>query len=99
MSFYKPDIRKATKIAFDTDLTLIDHQDRPLYNNINLLNWFIEKGYDCIMWSGGGIDYCEMWSRKLGFEGKVRVIAKGSEEVDLAFDDECVNLGKTNIIV
>ena len=88
--------RKRHTIAFDVDGTLIDADDRPLYRNVDLLRRFVDDGQDVIIWSGGGIDYAERFARKLGFEGLVRVIAKGSEEVDLAFDDEAINLGRIN---
>ena len=87
------------KIAFDCDLTLITHDDRPIYDNINVLRWVLAHNYDVIVWSGGGLSYAEMWVRRLGLEGLVRVIEKGSEEVDIAFDDEDVKLGKVNIKV
>lgn len=87
------------KVAFDTDLTLITHDDRPLYDNIAILRYLLSKGNDVIVWSGGGVSYAEMWVRRLGLEGLVRVIEKGSEEVDIAFDDEDVTLGKVNVKV
>jgi phosphoserine phosphatase len=98
-TFDKTELRGATKVAFDVDLTLIDHEDRPLYDNIVFLRWFVDKGYDVIIWSGGGVSYAEMWARKLGFEGKVRVVAKGSEPVHLAFDDEEFSLADCTVIV
>jgi hypothetical protein len=95
--------RKDLKVAFDVDMTLIDHEDRPLYNNINILRFFIHIGYDVIVWSGGGSDgegsYAGMHCRKLGIHDLVRIIPKGSEEVDIAFDDEQVQLGKVNVVV
>lgn len=98
-TFDKVELRAKTKVAFDVDLTLIDHEDRPIYDNIMFVVWFINHGYDVIIWSGGGVSYAEMWARKLGFEEKVRVIAKGSEPVHLAFDDEEFNLADCTVIV
>jgi len=91
--------RRDKKIAFDVDMTLIDEHDRPIYHNINLMLWFVDRGYDVIMWSGGGVSYAEMWARKLGFEDVVRIVEKGKEEVDIAFDDETAQLGKINVEV
>lgn len=97
--FMKPEYKKNFTVAFDTDLTLIDHQDRPLYKNIAILLYFVDLGYKVYAWSGGGMDYCERHMRRLGLEEKVEVIAKGSILVDIAFDDEIVKLGKVNIVV
>lgn len=88
--------RTRLTIAFDVDSTLIDHEERPIYKNVMLLKRFVEDGMDVVIWSGGGVSYAERFSRKLGFEGLVRVVEKGSELVDLAFDDQLVNLGKVN---
>lgn len=90
--------RKDKKVAFDIDGTLISGTV-PRYDVIALLLWFAEKGYNLIAWSGGGVEYCQRWVEKLGLEDKVRIIAKGSEEVDIAFDDQPVTLGKVNIEV
>jgi hypothetical protein len=45
------------------------------------------------------MDYALRFVRKLGLEDIVEAIEKGSEEVDIAFDDEAVQLGKINIEV
>lgn len=91
--------RKSITVAFDVDMTLIDHEDKPIYQNIQLLLWFIDRGHDVIIWSGGGVDWAESCVRKLGLEGVVRVIFKGTEYVDIAFDDQAINLGKVNVEV
>ena len=85
------------KIAFDIDETLIGMDNAPKYWVIDLLLWFKKIGWDVIIWSSGGVDYAETITRKLGFEGQVRVIAKGSEKVDIAVDDMADNLAKTDI--
>jgi len=99
VTFNKSEIRANTKVAFDVDLTLITHEDRPILSVINILDWFVRGGFDVIIWSGGGVSYAEMWARRLGYIDRVRVIEKGSEEVNLAFDDEEFSLAKTNICV
>ena len=88
--------RESLTIAFDVDGTLIDEDSRPIYRTVDLLRHFVEDGHDVIIWSGGGIEYAETFARKLGFEDLVRVVAKGSEPVDIAFDDEAVELGIIN---
>lgn len=91
--------RKDLTIAFDIDHTLIDENDRPIYQNINLLLWYVDRGYRVCVWTGGGISWGETIVRKLGLEDIVEVIAKGSEKVDIAYDDENVKLGEMNIEV
>lgn len=89
------------KIGFDLDNCLIRYylnEDTPKYETIDLLRWFRENtDWEIICWSGGGIPYTQRWVEKLGLNSFVRVIEKGGEEVDLAIDDEEVNLGKVNI--
>ena len=69
----------------------------PLYENIQLFKMFEALGCRMIICSGGGIDYAERWAQKLGL--KALIIGKGSIQVDIAFDDEKVNLEKVNIKV
>jgi hypothetical protein len=73
------------KIAFDCDYTLVDEQYNPIYDNIDLYRWFERHGWDCIIWSGGGVDYAQHIASKLGLKG--RVVDKCSESVDIAVDD------------
>jgi len=87
-----------TTIAFDVDGTLIGLQrDIPRYKIIQLFLTFESLGYEMYIWSGGGLDYAEHWSEKLGL--KAKIVAKGSFIPDIAFDDEEVKLGKVNIKV
>lgn len=92
-----------TKVAFDVDDTLIKksdiNDDIPRYDVIFLLSALQVIGCEIFVWSGGGIDYAQRWCEKLGISDSVRVIAKGSEEMDVAFDDQFVNLAKVNIQV
>lgn len=91
------------KIAFDVDDTLIipsvvtGTRDIPNYETIAVYRYFQELGCDMIIWSGSGIDWAESWKEKLGLSG--RVIVKGSETVDIAFDDCDVKLGLANVKV
>lgn len=96
------------KIAFDIDDTLIiplvaldkkSMYDVPNFNVIAIYRWFQENGAHMIIWSGGGIDYAKMWSDKLGlFPDEIRVKEK-ADDIDIAFDDCDVDLGKVNIKV
>ena len=93
---------KKLKIAFDCDDTLIIPsvvygRDIPNYKVIAVFKWFQEQGNDMIIWSGSGCDWAKTWPEKLGL--RARIIRKGSERVDLAFDDCDVDLGKINIKV
>jgi hydroxymethylpyrimidine pyrophosphatase-like HAD family hydrolase len=87
------------KILFDVDGVLIDHNDKWIYSNIDLLLSFVKLGCQVFVASGGGVDYASMWVRRLSLEDQVTVIEKGSMEMDVAFDDRDVKLGKVNIKV
>lgn len=82
------------KIAFDVDDCLINDQDWPKYKTIDLMRWFDRNAkagddLEIIVWSGGGIDYAQHFVDKFGLGYMVnRVIEKGSEEVDIAVDDQ-----------
>lgn len=91
------------KIAFDVDDTLIvpsvvtGNRDVPNYDTIAIFRWFEAQGAEMIIWSGSGLDWASTWAEKLGL--KARIIVKGSELVDIAFDDCDVELGKVNVKV
>lgn len=84
-------------VAFDCDGTLIDYLGNPRLEIINLLNAFNQiKDCHVIVWSGGGILYAEGIVNKLKLSN-VTVKAKGQFKVDLAIDDQYVNLGLANL--
>lgn len=87
------------RIAFDVDGTLIDlSTDEQKQNVVDMLKDFSYlKDCDVYVWSGGGIDYANMWCRRLAIESFCTVIEKGSIEMDVCFDDEDVQLAKVNI--
>jgi len=91
------------KIAFDVDDTLITINSRgetvPKYITIYVLQMLhgMIQDVDIIVWSGSGADYAKRWTEKLGIDNLCRVVVKGSEEVDIAFDDQEVTLGKVNL--
>jgi phosphoserine phosphatase len=81
-------------VAFDVDGTLIDFEDKPRYDIIDLLRWFYlnlhELGTEdkLIIWSGGGIEYTKHWVKKLGLENYISdILEKCSIDVDIAVDD------------
>jgi phosphoserine phosphatase len=82
------------KIAFDVDSTLIDDEDKPRYDVIDLFRWFECHGHEMIIWSGGGIEYSKHWADKLGLNAVV--VEKCSIGVDIVVDDmmEQENWGK-----
>lgn len=87
------------KISFDTDDTIIKGRT-PRYKIIQLLLWFYENtDWEIIVWSANGEGYALNFVRKLGIEDKVKVIPKGSEEVDISVDDKETGYGKVDIIV
>lgn len=98
-------VPKEIKIAFDVDGTLITQgengRDIPNYNVIQIYRWFAERGYFMVVWSGSGRDYATTWAEKLGLKPNAclaKPIGK-SGQVDIAFDDQDVELGVTNIKV
>jgi len=94
---------KKLKIGFDVDDTLIvpsvatGGRDTPNYDTVALFKWFENQGNEMIIWSGSGIDWAKTWAEKLGLTA--RIIVKGGEIVDIAFDDCDVELGKVNVKV
>jgi hypothetical protein len=90
-------------IAFDIDDTLIIPSvatgfatDTPNYENIFLYRWFQSQGDRLIVWSGGGIDYARMWCDKLGLNPNEIRVKQKYDDIDIAFDDCIVDLGKIN---
>ena len=75
----------------------------PDYDLISVLKWFKSNGANVYVWSAGGTDYAQTIVDKLGLDSYVVVIDKemrysGEEKfIDIAFDDEDVELGKVNI--
>lgn len=97
-------IKKLT-VAFDTDDCLIipgvatgSGRDTPNYDTIAIFKWFESQGHKMIIWSGSGIDWATTWAEKLGLQAEIRMKQK-SEDIDIAFDDCDVDLGKVNIKV
>lgn len=94
---------KKTKIAFDVDETLITINSRgetvPKYTTIITLQMMhgMFQNSEIIVWSGSGLEYAQRCTQKLGIDNLVRVIVKGSEEVDIAIDDQKVKLGTVNL--
>ena len=99
------------KVAFDIDDTLakiIPQDDNfaqvPDYDLIQVMRWFINNGDEVYVWSAGGLDYAQMWVRKLGFEDSVKIIPKMElgethPTMDIAFDDCETALAKVDVIV
>lgn len=93
------------KIAFDVDDTLIIpsvatgfDRDTPNHDTVQLFLWFQAQGHTMIIWSGSGIDWAKTWAEKLGLRAEIRIKQK-SDDVDIAFDDCDVDLGKVNVRV
>lgn len=83
-------------VAFDIDGTLIDGQDMPRRDIVEML--LTMSAYcQVVVWSGSGVPYAEMWGRRLFLPALVQYREKGSLKADICFDDEDVNLGIVNI--
>ncbi len=96
------------RIAFDIDDTLIVPSvargfgdNTPNYEVIAIYKWFQSQGCEMVLWSGSGIDWAQRWGEKLGLE-PFTVRTKSQMEwpdIDIAFDDCDVQLGKVNVKV
>ena len=94
------------KIAFDVDDCLLIPNvasgfanDTPNYETIAIYKWFQAQGHYMIIWSGSGVDWAKTWSEKLGLEADEFPVKQKRDDVDIAFDDCDVNLGKVNVKV
>lgn len=87
-------------IAIDVDGTLVDYNDKPRQDVIDLFNWFQAHGWQVVVWSGGGKAYAQMWCDRLGLKPH-RCDDKNKElQPDITVDDEpFMSLGKVNIKV
>ena len=87
-------------VAFDVDGTLIDEDDVLRADVLDILLDHHSKGDTIVVWSGGGVTYARTWVSRLRLTKYVdAVAAKGSLDVDVAYDDQPVKLGKENFIV
>lgn len=96
-------------VAFDCDGTILSMQDNPIHKNIQHLLWYVNNGDRVIVWSGGGKDYASHIAKKvLGpiyeEKGLITCMHKNMDNakkhgVEIAYDDEIVELGKVNIKV
>ncbi len=93
------------KVAWDVDDCLIipsvvtGDRDIPNYETIAVYRWFQAQGCHMIVWSGSGLDWARSWSEKLGLKPDEIRMKQKSDDVDIAFDDCVVDLGKVNVRV
>lgn len=87
---------KKVNIVFDIDGCLINYDNTPNYEVIAIFNLLEKCNTNMFAHSGGGKDYCRTWIEKLGLDALV-IEKKKREEMDIAFDDELVDLAKANI--
>ena len=99
------------KVAFDIDDTIwkcryktadgrVRMDQVPDYDIIQLVKWFYNNGDEVYFWSAGGVDYCETVIMNLGLDDYGKVIEKKiGQDIDISFDDNKVELAKTNIQV
>ena len=83
-------------VAFDCDGTLIDFEDKPRSEIVNLAKALSKcPAVSVIVWSGGGQSYAEMVARRVGLED-VECFSKFDARlptVDIAIDDEKIVKG------
>ena len=65
-------------IVFDVDGTLIDKEDQPRWEVIDLLRAMHGVGHKIGVWSGGGVDYAAHWTNRLGLGKYVSWVAAKS---------------------
>lgn len=77
-------------IFFDVDGTLIDYEDQPRWDVIDMLRSFHALGYQVSVWSGGGASYAGSVVRRLGLTNLVTHITAKDKTcpAPLAVDDE-----------
>lgn len=85
------------RILFDVDGTLIDYEDNPREEVINLLKTFADSGFGIIVWSGGGSRYAKHMVERLNLEDYViAAMAKSQslpDSVAFVVDDMKVDFG------
>lgn len=94
---------KKKKIAFDVDGTLVEaynqNSGKPNYRVIDMFRVFQKLGHEMIIWSGGGVDYAYQRGDQLGLHPFKALPKQAGQNVDIAFDDEEVELATVNIQV
>lgn len=91
-------------ICFDVDGTLIDYDDNPREDIIQLLVEFADANFRITVWSGGGRDYAKQVVKDLGLEHLVDQYLTKTDfpPLDTAFtvdDLPDVNFGVPNLYV
>jgi len=89
-------------VAFDVDGTLIDANDKPRQDIIEILMHHYQEGDKIVVWSGGGVDYARTWVNRLCLGKYVyRILPKGRGYgiIDLTYDDQIVSLGTENVCI
>jgi ribonucleotide monophosphatase NagD (HAD superfamily) len=97
-------------VAFDVDNTLVDDDEEPREEVVQLFRLLQRFGCRMVVWSNGGgenessLDYADRICEKLGLEAQV--IEKGSIQPDITIDDLDMHtrisegtLGRVNIKV
>lgn len=78
---------KKLLVGWDVDGTLIDQDDKPRKDIIQLVH-LLEPYCDILVWSGGGQQYAEMWGNRLNLPESVIYASKTANYYpDVAFDD------------
>lgn len=72
-------------VAFDVDDTLIDHNNLPRYDIVQVFHFFKKCGCEMVIWSQCGEEYARKWAKFLGLDA--RIIPKSSIRPHLTFDD------------
>jgi FMN phosphatase YigB (HAD superfamily) len=100
------------KVAFDCDGTLVNYDGTLREDVIRVMLGFADAGMIVTVWSGGGKSYAESILNRILhiyaedesdfniLSSQIDVQAKNHDlKPDLAFDDQYVNLGSTNVTI
>lgn len=94
-------------VCFDVDGTLIDESDQPIPEMVALAKALSKNPLTLVVvWSGGGIDYANMWADRLGLldtwrrakDRTVMVAGMGPSAPDIVIDDQA-GWGRLQLIV
>jgi FMN phosphatase YigB (HAD superfamily) len=61
------------RVIFDVDGTLISKDDIIRPGVLDLMLYLKNNNIKVVMWSGGGVDYADLWSRRIDPENKVGI--------------------------
>lgn len=85
-------------VVFDVDGTLIDENDVPRVEVLDILREHHKRGDVIYVWSGGGVGYAKSRVLELGISALVTGFVRkaAGQGFDVAYDDQDVKLATVN---